>query len=101
VALYVLMFSIPFSGWLFNSASGYPLQWFKLFNLPALAGRDVGLAGIAAGIHEYGFWLLVALVALHAGAAVYHHVVQRDDTLTRMLPTVPRRNTIAVIEPEH
>lgn len=101
VALYVLMFAIPFSGWLFNSASGYPLQWFKRFNLPALAGRDQGLADMAAVIHEYGFWLLVALVALHAAAAVYHHVVQRDDTLTRMLPTVPRRNTIAVTEPEH
>ena len=101
VALYVLMFSLPFSGWLFNSASGYPLQWFKWINLPALADRDEGLAKLAVGVHEYGFWLLVALVAVHAGAAVYHHAVQRDDTLTRMLPVAPRGNTIAVTEPEH
>lgn len=100
VALYALMFSIPFSGWLFNSASGYPLQWFKLFNLPALAGRDQRLADIAAGIHEYGFWLLVALVALHGAAALYHHLVQRDATLTRMLPALPRRNNMAVTESE-
>lgn len=101
VALYVLMLAIPFSGWLFNSASGYPLQWFKQFNLPALAGGNQGMADLAAGIHEYGFWLLVALVALHAGAAVYHHVIQRDDTLARMLPLVKRRNTVAVTEPEY
>lgn len=90
VALYGLMFAIPLSGWLFNSASGYPLQWFKRFNLPALSGRDQGLAEVAGALHQYGFWLLVALVALHAAAALYHHVVQRDDTLTRMLPTLPR-----------
>lgn len=100
VALYGLMFAIPLSGWLFNSASGYPLQWFKRFNLPALSGRDQGLADVAAGIHEYGFWLLVALVALHAAAALYHHVAQRDDTLTRMLPALPRRRPTAPSESE-
>ena len=30
--------------------------------------------------------LLMALVVLHAGAALYHHYVQRDSTLSRMLP---------------
>lgn len=100
VALYALMFSIPLSGWLFNSASGYPLQWFKRFNLPALSGRDPGLASVAGNLHEYGFWLLVALVALHAAAALYHHVVQRDDTLARMLPALPRRAVTASSESE-
>ncbi|NLG60552.1 MAG: cytochrome b [Gammaproteobacteria bacterium] len=85
-ALYVLMFAIPLSGWLFNSASGYPLQWFKLFNLPAIAGSSEALADLASQVHVVGFWLLVLLVAAHAGAALYHHFVQRDDTLRRMLP---------------
>lgn len=86
VALYVLLFAMPISGWLFNSASGFPLQWFKLFNLPAIAGQDEALAAIALDLHRWGFWLLAALVAAHAGAALYHHLVQRDDTLLRMLP---------------
>ena len=86
VGLYVLLLAIPLSGWLFNSASGYPLQWFRKFNLPALAGRDEALAALARNVHEWGFWLLVALVAAHAGAALFHHFVQRDDTLLRMLP---------------
>jgi cytochrome b561 len=30
--------------------------------------------------------VLVALVVLHAGAAFYHHLFQRDATLARMLP---------------
>ncbi|MGY0618190.1 cytochrome b [Lysobacter sp. A378] len=89
VGLYVLLFAMPLSGWLFNSASGYPLQWFKQFNLPPIAGRDTGLAELAGNVHQWGFWLLALLVALHAGAALYHHFVQRDDTLLRMLPRTP------------
>lgn len=91
VGLYVLMLAIPLSGWLFNSAAGYPLQWFKQFNLPALAGRDAALSEVALSIHVYGFWLLVLTVALHAGAALYHHFIQRDSTLVRMLPVGTRR----------
>ena len=33
-ALYALLFAIPLSGWVLNSAAGFPLQWFGLFNLP-------------------------------------------------------------------
>ena len=90
-ALYALMFAIPVSGWVFNSASGYPLQWFRKFNLPAIAAPGEQLAAVSAQVHEYGFWLLLALVLAHAGAAVYHHFFQGDDTLRRMLPALPRR----------
>ena len=88
--LYVVLFAMPLSGWLFNSASGYPLQWFKQFNLPALTRSDGAIADIAQQVHAWGFWLLLLMVALHAGAAVYHHIVQRDDTLLRMLPRTGR-----------
>ena len=86
IGLYVLLLAIPFSGWLFNSASGYPLQWFKQFNVPALAGQDEGLAQLAHQVHVWGFWLLIAMIAAHAGAALYHHLFLGDDTLRRMLP---------------
>jgi cytochrome b561 len=85
-ALYALMFAMPLTGWLFNSAAGYALQWFKLFNLPALAAENDNLREVAGELHEAGFWLLLVLVIAHAGAALFHHVFQRDDTLRRMLP---------------
>ena len=100
-ALYALMFAIPISGWVFNSASGYPLQWFKQFNLPAIAGRSEGLAATAVQVHEYGFWLLLLLVLAHAGAALYHHLFQGDDTLRRMLPALRRAPTPTDPAPEH
>ncbi|WP_368561750.1 cytochrome b [Pseudoxanthomonas sp. UTMC 1351] len=84
--LYLLLFAMPLSGWLFNSAAGYPLQWFKLFNLPAIASRNDGLKALAETAHTTMFWILVALVLAHAGAAFYHHLFQNDDTLKRMLP---------------
>lgn len=99
--LYVLMFAIPISGWVFNSASGYPLQWFKQFNLPAIAGRSEDLSATAIQVHEYGFWLLLLLVLAHAGAALYHHIFQGDDTLRRMLPSLRRDDAPADPSSEH
>lgn len=86
VALYALLLALPLSGWLLNSGAGFPLQWFGLFNLPALAGRDEGLHALAEETHELLFWALAGLVVLHATAAFHHHLFLRDATLARMLP---------------
>ena len=86
-ALYALALAIPLSGWLYDSASGLrPFRWFGLVEVPKLVAPDEALAASAHGAHEWLFWLLMALVAGHAGAALYHHFIQRDATLARMLP---------------
>jgi cytochrome b561 len=84
--LYVLIVAIPVSGWYFNSAHGYPLQWFRQFNLPALTTKDDDVAGVAIAVHEYLFWCLVLVLCAHVGAALYHHFVVKDNVLRRMLP---------------
>ena len=90
--LYAMMIAMPLTGWLINSTSGYPLQWFRLFNLPAIAAKNEHLNGIAKELHEFGFWTLVVLVLGHVGAAVYHQLFLQDGTLTRMLPARRRRS---------
>ncbi len=85
-ALYALLFAIPLSGWVVNSSAGFPLQWFGLFNLPRLMQRDVAVHAIAVDVHFALFCVLGALATAHAAAALYHHLVQRDATLVRMLP---------------
>ena len=85
-ALYLLLFAVPLSGWAMNSAADFPLQWFGLFNLPAIAPHDRDLQELTESLHEQLFWALFALAAAHAAAAVYHHLFQRDATLARMLP---------------
>ena len=85
--LYALALAMPLSGWLYDSASGLrPFKFFGLFAMPKLVAPDDALKASSHALHEWGFWLLIALVAMHAGAAFYHHVFQRDATLARMLP---------------
>ncbi|WP_024889691.1 cytochrome b [Luteimonas huabeiensis] len=86
VLLYALLIAVPLSGWLFNSAAGFPLQWFGLINLPALAAPDPGLRALARTAHEWLFWLLVLVALVHAAAALWHHLFLGDATLARMLP---------------
>lgn len=87
-ALYVVLLAMPLSGWLYNSAAGYPLQWFTLFNLPGLSERDPDVRRFAHEAHETLFLVLAAIVTLHALAALKHHYFDRDRTLARMLPLV-------------
>ena len=87
VLLYLLLLALPLSGWLFNSAANFPLSWFGLVRVPSLThGYEPALKALAHGAHEFLFWLLAVLVAVHAAAALWHHFGQRDDVLRRMLP---------------
>jgi len=96
--LYLLLFAVPLSGWLQNSAAGFPLQWFGLFNLPHIAPKDQALHALAEPAHEWLFWALIVLALVHAAAAFWHHLFQQDDTLARMLP---RRRAAATRETPH
>ncbi|MET0290133.1 MAG: cytochrome b [Pseudoxanthomonas sp.] len=87
VLLYGIMLAMPLSGWLYDSASGLrPFKFFGLFNMPKLTAPDDGLRHLSHTVHEWGLYVLIALVLMHAGAALYHHVFLRDATLARMLP---------------
>ena len=97
-AMYALLFAIPISGWILNSATGFPLRWFNLVNLPSIAPKSEALRELAESWHEVLFWVLIALALMHAAAAFYHHLFEHDDTLARMLPrkwlSVPPRQDL-------
>ncbi|GLQ92370.1 cytochrome b [Dyella acidisoli] len=86
VLLYGFILAIPLSGWIYNSLHGYPLQWFKLFNLPALTAKNDELSHVAGEVHEWLFYLLLLVLIGHAGAALKHHFFDQDNVLRRMLP---------------
>lgn len=94
--LYALLVAMPISGWVVNSASGFPLRWFGLVKVPAIAAKDESLQALARSTHEVLFWILVALAMAHAAAAFYHHLFQGDETLARMLPARWMRRRIPV-----
>lgn len=90
VAMYALLLSLPLLGWALSDALGKPVHLFGLA-LPALAEPDPDLADTLQAWHLDAAWALLALVALHAGAALWHHFIRRDAVLRDMLPR-RRRN---------
>lgn len=86
VALYVLLFAVPLTGWLLVDYGGREIAWFGLFELPKLVADNHDLHETFEEAHELLFWALTATALGHALAAVYHHVFLKDATLARMLP---------------
>lgn len=84
--LYVLMFAVPLSGWLMSSALGFQTVWFGLLPIPDLLPKDPVLGEVLKGVHMNLNFLMAGVVAVHAAAAVKHHVMDRDDVLRRILP---------------
>lgn len=82
--LYALLFVIPLSGWVVNSAAGIPLKLFWLVPLPDLTAPDDTLKETAAEVHEVAVAVLLAVLALHVAAALWHQFVRRDGILRRM-----------------
>jgi cytochrome b561 len=84
--LYALLFLMPLSGWMMSSAKNYSVSWFGLFTWPNLIVPNEAAFRILRGTHQALSVLLLSIVILHVLAAVKHHVVNKDDVLTRMLP---------------
>ena len=90
--LYLLMLVVPFLGWLHSSAAGFPVVWFGVLPLPDLVGKDQAMSHLYKELHEGSVSVLVALVALHAAAALYHQHVRHDGVLARMAPWLRSRS---------
>lgn len=86
-ALYLLLFAMPISGWLMNSASGFPMKYFGLVRVPGLIARSQENLALFKAVHFYIAWTLMALIAVHILAALKHHFIDRDTVLRRMLPS--------------
>lgn len=98
--LYFFIFAMPLSGWL-----GYGGQFINLFGVlevPTFRTTELfrwlveGKLGLTFEEWEapidffhkdvVGRWLAWILIMTHIAAALYHHQVQNDNTLRRMLP---------------
>ena len=89
--LYVLILVIPVTGWLYSSAAGVPTVYFGVLPLPDLLAKNKILAEQLKLVHVTLNYTMLALVIVHAAAALKHHFRDRDDVLARMLPWVKIR----------
>jgi cytochrome b561 len=85
--LYVLLLAMPVTGLMRVLLRGQPFDFF-FWQVPALLEPDPALRGIFVGAHDIGAKALIALIGLHAGAALFHRLVLRDGVLNRMLPRI-------------
>jgi len=86
LALYAVMIVMPVLGYLMMNANGHAVPFFGL-QLPILIAEDKPFGHTLHDIHETIGWLFIALVVLHAFAALLHHHYYEDNTLTRMMPS--------------
>lgn len=91
--LYAALFAMPITGWIVVSSSslGLPTILFNTIHLPhisyiAASPHKALINEWASGAHEVIAWSATALLVGHAGAALYHHFIRKDEILRRMLP---------------
>jgi cytochrome b561 len=85
-AFYALLLLLPISGLVMSAAANFPVSYFGWFTIPNLVAPDESLKKTMEETHEMLFDALVVLAVVHIAAALKHHLVDRDDVLSRMLP---------------
>ena len=85
--MYALFFAVPLAGWAYSSAAGFPIVWFGVLPLPDFVPKDKALAETLKQAHQLLAYGLAGLVLLHWGAALKHHLIEKDGLLLRMLPS--------------
>jgi len=83
--LYALLFVQPITGLGNVLFHGRPFQML-IWEVPALLEPNPAIRSLFVEAHEFGAKALLALIGLHAGAALFHRLVLRDGVLQRMLP---------------
>jgi cytochrome b561 len=95
--LYFLMMAMPVTGY-FGNFGGVDYGFFQvppfarteiaawIFTTFDITGQQWDVFFDTFHYRIVGPYVFPSVVALHAGAALYHHVVQKDNVLRRMLP---------------
>lgn len=88
--LYISLVIVPLSGWLHHAASsGFaPILWPLGQSFPLVPKSEAVSAFFAGGHFVFTKVLMVSLV-LHVAGALKHRIIDKDNTLQRMLPGTP------------
>ncbi len=95
-ALYLAMIIMPITGFIGSKAGGHKAMWFGMFDMPDLFGKNMDLNWWAEIIHTYTSKAIIVLVGVHVAAALFHHFIQKDEVLTRMLPFAKHRQPTSI-----
>jgi cytochrome b561 len=90
--LYLLLIVLPVAGYVRVRAGGFPIEVLDALGVPALVPRSDELADAAKALHYWAGLAIIAVMALHLGAAFFHAIVRRDGVFERMWPPLGGRN---------
>ena len=91
VGLYSLLVLQPLLGLAGSILHGDNLILLGGVVLPNFLPVDRKMAHVVFEVHGTVALLLLALIGMHAVAALYHHFIRKDDVLAGMLPALKRR----------
>jgi superoxide oxidase len=91
--LYLLLLMQPITGTARVLLRGKPFDLF-FWSVPALLEHNPDRRSLFVEAHEIGAKALMALIGLHAGAALFHYLILRDGVLQRMLPLRSTRSEL-------
>jgi cytochrome b561 len=73
-------------GWAHSGARAQNYSdWFGLFRVPQITSPDKAAAQTYEDRHILFAYVLLALIAIHLAAALWHHFVRRDRVAARMI----------------
>ena len=84
--LYVVMVTLPLSGYVHSMAGGHGFNWFGLFPAPNLVKLDKATDAGAGQAHYVFACVIGALLVAHVAAALWRGFARRDGVLERMWP---------------
>lgn len=85
--LYLAMFVMPISGFIYVMAGGYGVLLFGQWRLPNPIGKIDSLAFVGMWVHIIAGWVLLAGIVGHLLVVLRHQFVVRDRLISRMLPS--------------
>lgn len=88
--LYFGLFALMLTGYLISTADGRGISVFGWFDVPPSLTSIPDQEDTAGLAHTWLAWTLVIVAGLHGLAALKHHFIDRDSTLTRMLGSAKR-----------
>jgi superoxide oxidase len=84
--LYATLVALPLLGWAATNAHNLSVRLFGLIPLPWISEVDSEWADTLSDYHALGAWILLGMLVMHVGAALFHHFIRRDAVLWAMLP---------------
>lgn len=84
-SFYFFMFALPITGWFLTSSAGLPISFFGLFTIPNIFPANEQWRIYFTEIHKWLSYGLIAVFCIHVGAALKHHLINKDNILRRMV----------------